>query len=250
MATKKILMLVGGKWHPWESCAAMLKETVQATGRYSVVVTEDRDALKAASLRKYSAVVVYTQGGKLTPDQEKGLTGFVEKGGALVGLHSATAAWQSNRKYIDMIGGVFAKHGPVTEFPVNIVDTEHQITQRIPDFRVTDEFYILDKFDRDKVNVLATAMWRHKEHPVAYTKTYGKGRVFYFALHLHGGKVLVEQLQDVGRRAGGKLGVRAHHRSVAPPFALVVADQTVQVAQGGAQLDHGPHHVGHEEPLI
>jgi predicted dehydrogenase/type 1 glutamine amidotransferase len=182
MATKKILMLIGGKWHPWESCAAILKETVQSTGRYSVVVTEDRDALKAASLRKYAAVVVYTQGGKLTPDQEKGLTGFVEKGGAFVGLHSATAAWQSNSKYIDMIGGVFAKHGPVTEFPVNIIDKEHQITQRIPDFRVTDEFYILDKFDRDKVNVLATAIWRHQEHPVAYTKTYGKGRVFYFAL--------------------------------------------------------------------
>ena len=182
MARKNVLMVVGGKWHPWEPCAAILREHVEATGRYRVEVTEDRDALKASAIGKYKAVVVYTQGGKLTAAQENGLLGFVRNGGVFVGLHCATASWQQNAGYIDMIGGVFAGHGPVLEFPVTITDSDSPITQRIPSFSIVDEFYSLDRFDPGSVEVLATAQWKHKTHPMAWTKPYGKGRVFYLAL--------------------------------------------------------------------
>jgi len=67
-------------------------------------------------------------------------------------------------------------------FPVRIVNRDHMITRRLNDFRITDELYLLDRFDATSVDVLATATWRGKDHPVAYTKPYGKGRVFYCAL--------------------------------------------------------------------
>ncbi len=182
MAKNKTLMIIGGLHHPFEDCGRILKEKIEATGRNTVTVTTDRNALLSENLEKYDAVVVYTQGGKLTRRQESGLLDFVKNGGGFVGIHSATASWQGNDRYIDMIGGVFASHGPVTEFDVNISESDCWITDRISDFRIVDEFYILDRFDPEKVEVLATARWRGKTHPMAWTKSYGAGRVFYLAL--------------------------------------------------------------------
>lgn len=181
MAKKKLLMIVGGMYHPWEACAGILKEHVEARGRHTIHITADCDALKRNAVSKFDGVIVYAQGGKLTPEQEKGLTEFVQKGGAFVGLHCATAAWKENAKYIDMVGGVFAGHGPVCDIAITMAG-DSPLTARIPNFTVTDEFYSLDKLKAGEVQVLATAQWKHKIHPMAYTKAYGKGRVFYMAL--------------------------------------------------------------------
>ncbi|HOZ49361.1 MAG TPA: ThuA domain-containing protein [Candidatus Hydrogenedentes bacterium] len=182
MAKKRVLVLVGGQWHPFECAGEWLRELFESTGRYVVEVTEDHQALKKGAIDRFDAVVAYTQGGKLTRDQEAGLLGFVKGGGAFVGLHSATASWQENAGYIDMIGGVFKSHGPVIEFPVTIHGGKCWITDRMGDFRISDEFYIMDGVDEDRVEVLATAQWHNKTHPMAYIKPYGDGRVFYLAL--------------------------------------------------------------------
>ena len=182
MRKKKILMLVGGEWHPFERCGEIVKELVEATGRYELDVTADRGALERLSTRRYAALLVYTTGGRLTKVQEKALAGYIKSGGALIGVHGAAASWRGNAAYVDLLGGVFAGHGPVQEFPVTITGVDSAITRRMTDFRVTDELYVLGKFDPKAVDVLATAMHRGKVHPMAYTKTSGKGKVFYLAL--------------------------------------------------------------------
>ena len=45
---------------------------------------------------------------------------------------------------------------------------------------VTDEQYILDYDPRN--HVLASALWEGDAMPVAWTKSWGDGRVFYLAL--------------------------------------------------------------------
>jgi predicted dehydrogenase len=127
-------------------------------------------------------VIVYTGGGRLTRDQEAGLVSYVKSGGALVGLHCAAASFEKNQAYIAMLGGVFATHSPVMEFPVGISYADSLITRRIRDFRITDELYVLDKFNPEAVTVLATATWKSKPQPMAYTKAFGQGKVFYLAL--------------------------------------------------------------------
>lgn len=66
-----------------------------------------------------------------------------------------------------------------------------------PSFVVNDEHYQLKEFSREKLHVLArldasrlnlSAPLVHrtdKDFPVAWTKTYGKGRVFYSTLGHH-----------------------------------------------------------------
>lgn len=211
MAKKRALALIGGEWHPWESCADILKQFVEDSGRWSVDITTDRNALKAASLRLYDALIVYAQGGELSKPQLDGMLGLVKGGGGLVALHSAAASFRKHPEYIEMIGGEFAKHGPVTEFPVNIVK-DHQITRRMPSFRIVDEFYILDKFTPENVEVLASGYWHDVHHPLAYTKPYGKGRVYFLGLghderafcHPEFQKLLLRGLDWTVGRAEGK----------------------------------------------
>ncbi|GAG84712.1 unnamed protein product, partial [marine sediment metagenome] len=131
MAKKNVLMLIGGRFHPFEACAEIFKDFIEATGRYHVTVTEDRNKLKARAIKNYDAVAVYTTDGVLTHDQLSGLLGFVRGGGAFIGLHCATASWQRNSAYIDMIGGVFAGHGPILEFPVTVLPSDGYITDRL-----------------------------------------------------------------------------------------------------------------------
>lgn len=52
--------------------------------------------------------------------------------------------------------------------------------QGISDFEVTDEIYI--SAHEPQLQILATAEWHGKAHPMAWVKRYGKGRVFYTTL--------------------------------------------------------------------
>ncbi len=182
MATKKILMLVGGEYHPFDQCSEMVSSSLEATGRYQVTVTTDLNVLRAGNVGRYDAVLGYTDGRDLKKDQESGLVNFVKAGGAFIGLHGAAASFAKNAAYIDMLGATFASHDAAFEFPVTPTAADSMITRRVQPFRVFDELYILDKFQADAVEVLATAMWKGKAQPMAYTKSYGKGRVFFLAL--------------------------------------------------------------------
>ncbi len=176
---KKALIMKGGRFHPFDSCAKILEDFLKRDGICESVVTEDRNAFK--NLKDYDLVIDYTQGGELTLEQEKGLCKFVRNGGGFIGIHSASDSWVKNDEYMEMLGSHFIGHGPVTEFTVNISPLEHDITRRIFDFKVVDEFYILEK-KTSHFEVLATGNWQFKTHPLSYTREYGKGRVFYTAL--------------------------------------------------------------------
>jgi len=177
-----ILLVVGGKYHPFMECAALLKSFVEASGGYSVTVTEDWDALKAERIHAFEAVVAYSQGGAPTDEQLAGLLGYVRDGGSFIGLHGASATWKECAPFHEMLGSRFAGHGPVSEFAVKIVDSESPIVRNIDEFRIEDELYVLGDFDPVVSRALATAELNGETHVVAYTKTYGAGRVYYLSL--------------------------------------------------------------------
>jgi len=183
MATmKKILMVLGGQYHPLDRCGEIVKKLLEDTGRYLVTPTHDLNTLRAGNIGRFDAAIVYADGGELRKDQENGLVNFVKNGGAFIGLHGAAASFTKNAAYVDMLGSTFAGHDAQFEFPVTPTAADSMITRRIQPFRVTDELYLLDKFQADSCEVLATAMWRGKPQPMAYTRTHGKGRVFFLAL--------------------------------------------------------------------
>ena len=175
---KNALLLIGGDYHPFIHCGQLLTKTLLHTNTCQVTIADDREQL--THLTNYNVVILYTQGGVLTPAQEAGLCDFVARGGGLVGIHGATASFTENARYLELIGSRFVGHGPLTEFAVTFRDRDHEITRRSDDFRVVDEFYILEP--QSEFETLATGSWHFQTHPLVYVKSYGAGRVFYTAL--------------------------------------------------------------------
>ena len=79
-----------------------------------------------------------------------------------------------------MVGGYFVTHPHYRDYQVSVVDSDHAITEGLTEFIVRDEQYILDYDPR--VDVLCSALYQGRAVPVAWTKSWGEGRVFYLAL--------------------------------------------------------------------
>ena len=61
----------------------------------------------------------------MTPDQEKAVAGFVENGGALLGLHNCLGLYPAGGQYLDVLGGTYNGHGPLERFRVRVHDAGH-----------------------------------------------------------------------------------------------------------------------------
>ena len=179
-AAKNVVMLIGGRWHPFELCGRIAKEFLESTGRYKLTVTNANDVL-AEGLGKYDGLIIYAQGQDITPAQEAGLLKFVRGGGGLVGIHCAADVFRNSRDYVKLIGSEFKTHPPMHQFRVDLVDEAHQATTRLGGFETFEEMYHLQNVNED-VQLLATTRWLGQPLPMMYTRTEGKGRVFYTAL--------------------------------------------------------------------
>lgn len=184
----KILVLLGGdyRYHDFRGCGKILKNFLEKSDKFEVELTEDRDVLTSSKLKSSDVCLFYAHGktgtdynGALTPEQENALLSFVKNGGGFIGLHCASI-FKSNKNYIDMLGGAFINHAPFQEFTVNVPNHDNLITERISDFSILDELYILDH--DPSVQILATATWQGKLQPMVYLKEYGRGKICYIAL--------------------------------------------------------------------
>ena len=133
----------------------------------------------------------------LTPDQRADLLTFVrDEGKGFVVAHSGATAFFSWPEFGDLLGGRFDEHPwNIADATVVVDDPSFPAMKGFPARSVrNDEHYQLKDFSREKVRVLAhiapssvdlKAPLVHRtdgDFPVAWSKTYGKGRVFYSTL--------------------------------------------------------------------
>jgi type 1 glutamine amidotransferase len=159
---------------------------------FDVRVSETLDAyLDAAAMGELSLVVQNWTMGQITREQEKGLSDAVAAGVGLVGWHGGIIdSFRQNTGYQWMTGGQWVAHpgGCIPSYRVNIVDRHHAATKGVADFDLpnTEQYYIhVDP----GCHVLCTTTFsgQHGEKdrypagtvmPYAYTRGWGKGRVF------------------------------------------------------------------------
>jgi uncharacterized protein len=133
----------------------------------------------------------------LSPEQRADLLSFVrDDGKGFVAAHSAATAFFSWPEFGEMLGGRFDEHPwGITDATVVVDDPRFPAMAQFPKQAVfNDEHYQLKDFSRGKLRVLAhldaskldlKAPLVHRkdaDFPVAWAKTYGKGRVFYSTL--------------------------------------------------------------------
>jgi type 1 glutamine amidotransferase len=190
----KVFLLSGGQrqHHGYRDQAFYLAGALENTGRFEVTIGEDAAILETPAMRKYDLIIVAADRRdpefKFTKSQQEALFEFVRSGHGYVSIHAAdnaAADWLPTWK--EMLGGVFSHIGLPDgktrkgSFTVKIVDTSSPITQGLKDFPIKDELYYHVQMQPD-VQPLATIDYQGVAWPVAWTRNFGKGRVFHTVL--------------------------------------------------------------------
>ncbi len=176
----KTLLFTGGEIHDWKGCGAEIEKILRADSAFDITrVNEDLTVLESG-LDPYELIVFYYTVGEISTAQKNGLLEWLARGKGYVGIHSAADSFRGCPEYQAMVGGYFITHPAYRQYQVSVTDPEHPITKGLDEFVVEDEQYITDYDPR--VHVVASALWKGGAMPVAWTKSWGQGRVFYLAL--------------------------------------------------------------------
>jgi len=166
-----------------------------AENGFRVDATEDASRFTPETLTKYKVVVfLSTSGDILDEEQQEAFRKYIEAGGGLVGIHAAVhgdVATEGNWPwYGEAMCAAFTNHSAIVPAVVDIEDANNPSTVGLPKrWSRTDEWYNFITSPRGKVRVLASldettykGGTMGKDHPVAWCKQVGKGRVWYTAL--------------------------------------------------------------------
>ena len=125
--------------------------------------------------------------------QKEDLLSFVRDGKGFVAAHIALTAFDSWPEFLDLIGARFDGHpitgaGTVVNERPDFPATKHFAAS----FPFSDEFYQPKDHSREKIDVMLRldlskvpanqSLHLAGDYPLAWAKTYGKGRVFYSTL--------------------------------------------------------------------
>jgi hypothetical protein len=212
----KVLVLGGARGFHHDSIAAGMTAVYrwgQETGLWDAELKTDfalinpggggpmNAGFQPKGLKDFDAVVVVSVTGDwgLTLEQKEAFLSFVkDEGKGLVIIHAGLDANHNWPGYIDMIGGEFAghpfntAHEVLVNFPIVNEDPSFPAVAHLPRaFRKQEEVHLLRNYLRSEVNVLLRLDESKLDYtgredrvppdhdfPVAWSKAYGKGRVF------------------------------------------------------------------------
>jgi type 1 glutamine amidotransferase len=174
----------------------ILKRIGEREPRFEVTASEDVSAFTAENLRRFGAVMFFTTGELPMSDlQRKALTDFVSGGGGFLGVHSATDTFYQWPEYSRLVGGWFDQHPWHQSVKIDVADPYNLLVAPLGrELTLFDEIYQIRDFDAAGSQVLlrldpaSVDLGRENVHrhpygwPLAWTRAYGSGRVFYSAL--------------------------------------------------------------------
>lgn len=191
MASKRVLLILGGMYHDFEGFATAMRPVLESAG-HNLETTYDLDVLTRLDKGPWDVVMSYTSFSKhregqndtgpeaLSEAQTSALTQWVRAGGGLLSVHSATVSGLPNPAMRALMGGVFVSHPPQFAFTVYPMFGPHPITQGVQALTVKDEFYVQDY--APDVAVHMVAMDRGVAHPMVWTRGEGRGLVAHIAM--------------------------------------------------------------------
>lgn len=154
------------------------------------------EKMSPAALAKYDAVIFASTTGDLPLPDKQAFLDWIKAGHAFIGMHAATDTFPGYPPFTEMIGAHFKQHGPQVQ--VEAINQDPGCPACKPlgkTWTVFDEIYQMKDFDGTKVHRLLSldklminaddvkaGKATPGDYPVAWTKEYGKGRIFYTSL--------------------------------------------------------------------
>ena len=133
-------------------------------------------ALDPDYLNEFDGLILYANHGRMNDQQMDTLEQYVESGNAFIPIHSASACFTNQQRFIDLVGAQFKDHGANT-FIANITAPDHPAMKGVSEFKTWDETY--EHADHNTTN--RTVLMRRNGEPWTWVREQGEGRVFYTA---------------------------------------------------------------------
>ena len=174
-----------------------LKELCAGAG-LQAEASGDPAVFAAESLAKREAVVFSNSNNEAfaTDAQRGALLDYVCRGGAFMGVHSATGSERKSEAFRQLLGGRFLWHPPLQPFTLLVNDRRHPAAAHLGETWLwEDEAYVCDctpdshvLLDVDVASLKKSsgdkrmAAFANGRYPLAWCRRHGDGRVFYTAL--------------------------------------------------------------------
>ncbi|MBO0935038.1 ThuA domain-containing protein [Fibrella sp. HMF5335] len=188
------ILFLGDKGH--HKPIERVPELMAALGNKGINITyTDRlEDLNTPNLNRFDGLLIYANWDSIPRPQERALLDYVSSGHGLIPVHCASYCFRNSAEYVDkVVGGQFWRHG-MDSITTRAVQPDSPIMAGLKPFTAYDETYLHSHLQRDN-NVLAVREVKPNQakdlvaanrpntpdEPYTWTRTYGKGRVFYTA---------------------------------------------------------------------
>jgi len=160
----------------------------------NITYTDKLADINPDNLAKYDGLLIFANWDSIPKPQEQALLAYVQSGKGLIPVHCASYCFRNSAEYVDkVVGGQFWRHKMDT-IQTRFTQPNNPITMGLKSFKAYDETYLHTHLQADN-NVLAVRDIKSDqatdmaaanrpgktEEPYTWTRTYGKGRVFYTA---------------------------------------------------------------------
>jgi type 1 glutamine amidotransferase len=152
-------------------------------------------AMSLENLNKFDAIYFNSTVGELPFPSRDDFFKWVSDGHAVIANHAGSDSMHQTPEYAKMLGAEFLAHGQQAVGTIVNFDSKHPATANWGAMReIHEELYMFraNNYDRTQVHSLLTMVEQPADgrgvvgtpvwYPVAWTKMYGKGRVFFTSL--------------------------------------------------------------------
>lgn len=194
------VMLIGGIYHPFEEAAPVLAELFAELGIQSVITADVDEAV--AELETADMFTLYALRWQMLNDEKYApflrewafelseahadtIQDFVEDGGAMLGLHTASICFDTWYEFPRLLGGAWrwgeTFHPPVGEVEVRTASA-HPATKDLDAFTLRDEVYHALAIETNSQVLLEGRVPGGDWQPISWAHEVESGRVLYSAL--------------------------------------------------------------------
>lgn len=228
----------------------VLADLAQRDGSFTVDYARNDEELKRkttdAALAGYEAVIFANTTGDLPLADVNAFLSWIQGGKGFIGMHSATDTFRGHQPlhpFTLMINGEFKTHKEQVEVEAINSDPTFPSNRHLgPSYKVFDEIYILNGYQRAAVRALLD-LDRHPNsgmpghYPISWARTYGNGRVWYTSL---GHREDVWESSDYQKHIlGGIRWALSLESGDATPQSLKVQLPATELAEGFRPLFNG-----------